>query len=256
MKIILISISIVTLFISDGFSEIDNRKEFKKLQEEADNQYAVDKWHPNSYFLIGAGYSVIRALTHYDNNKSVAGAHFTTSVGHWAFDAVGFEAGANINFAYFQDMTLTNYIEQTDGSFKESKLEGFNAKMWDTTFFWGIMARFPISYRSDNINVYLKFFQGYGTSVYWVSNDNNISDSNATRFYSEGILFGFSIGNIFNAFNKNNVWFVQISIYIKMYEETLALKDGGILPETLESQKVTNNYHLLKALLTFGFRLY
>jgi|GEM_PF-3266873 len=224
----------------------------------ADNNYAATKWHPKHYFAIGTGLSALASITHSEENKSIAGIHFYTALGYWVFDAVGLELGAIISFGYFHDVTITQYIEETDGSLTPHTLEDFHSLMWDSSFFWGVMVRLPFTRRTDTINLYLKLFQGYGTSVYWLfdKEEEDVLNKEATRFFSEGVLFGFSIGNIFNAFNEKTTWFLQLSVHFKMYQESLAIKDGEVLPETLSKIENRNNAHLIQISLTAGIRLY
>ncbi len=226
-------------------------------QREADNSFAATKWHPKHYFALGTGFSGFASISNTEQNKSIAGIHLYTALGYWIFDAVGLELGAIISFGYFHDITVTQYLEEPDGSLSKQILEDFNGLMWDSSFFWGVMVRWPFTRCTDNINFYLKLFQGYGTSVYWIlDNKEKFLHEDATRFFSEGILFGFSIGNIFNAFNKKTTWFIQLSMYMKMYQESIAIKDGGVLPETLAKAENRNNSHLVQIILTVGIRLY
>ncbi len=235
-------------------------------QEKAQKSFAAKKWYPGSYFLLGAGPSALSAVSIDEENQSLAGIHIFTALGYWALDAVGFEIGAIVSFNYFHDVTVTSYHEAEDGTITRQKLEDFQAIMWDSSFYWGVMVRWPFTRRTNLLNLYVRFFQGYGTSVSWLieedfdENDDDDQDTvpidEASRFFSEGILFGFSFGNIFNAFNDKTTWFIQVSLYLKMFRQNIAIKDGGVLPEELAATENRNNHHQIQVNLTVGFRLY
>ncbi len=257
-RIALVFIILITL-VNNLAADVNQKQDcgISKYQRIADNEFAAGKWYPKHYFLLGAGFSAISSISQNEENKSITGFNFYTALGYWLFDAIGFEIGASLNFGYFYDVTMTQYLEESDGSLTPHKLENFNAFVWDSSYFWGIMARLPIGFRTDMVNLYVKLFQGYGSSVYRVfDNEQDVLHKDATRFFSQGMMFGVAVGNIFNAFNKQTTWFMQLSIYIMMFEESLAIKDGGVLPETLAKDKVNNNLRFIQVLLTFGFRLY
>ncbi len=254
MTLIFITMIFLTGIVASADDAVSKPSDYQVI---ADNQISTNKWYPDQYFLLGAGLSGLASISDTEQNKSIAGIHLYTALGYWVFDSVGLEMGAIISFGYFHDISINHYSDNSDESITVKTVGDFNALMWDSSFYWGVMVRLPFTRRTDTINLYLKLFQGYGTSVYWLyDNDYDYLDEDATRYYSEGILFGFSIGNIFNAFNKKTTWFLQLSMYVKMYQETLAIYDGGVLPETLAIAANRNNAHLIQIILTAGVRLY
>ncbi|MCP4138145.1 MAG: hypothetical protein GY754_44695 [bacterium] len=233
------------------------RARVKIAQSEADNRFASKKWHQGPYFLLGLGPSGMTSITNDSKNRSIAGGHILASIGVWTYNAFGIEVGAIINLSYFHDMTDYNFIEESNGLYRKVRVDGINSYMWDTSFYHGIMFRDPFLIPTDLINLYGKIFIGYGKSVYWVNNfpEGLLSDE-IDRFYNEGALFGISIGNVFNAFNDSTVWYIQFSIFAKLYNDMIAVKDGGVLPEEISSQQNTTNMYLVQMHLTVGIRLY
>ena len=175
------------------------------------------------------------------------------SVGYWMKNLFGLQLSVMINYSYFDDLTVVKYTELSPNVYQAEKEGGIKAHMWDTTFYFGVMFRMPALEQTDNFNMYFKILNGFGKSMYWKKTNRLIR---ADRFFVEGNVLGFALGNVFNAFNEKTVWFIQLSYVLKAYDDTIGVDDSGLLPEEVGTLKNKVNTNLSQFHLTFGVRLF
>jgi len=274
--IILAAILILTLPVSGEEAAV---KGALNPTEEQDNLYAARKWHGGPYFLAGIGPSETVSITSKIATWSYAGCHLFLNLGYWAFDAFGIELGGFINYSYFEDLTVYDYTGILPVAFGMNKITGIDTHLWDSSFYLSIMVRLPFVKRTDLFNPVLRILVGYGISVYWIKHIpasvalqlatagysaklywlNLLPDagwSRKDRFQSDSPVFGFSIGNVFNAFNGREVWYLQLTVLAKMYREVIVVKDGLVVPTGIANFDNIHNNHIVQLHLTAGIRFF
>ena len=256
-KIIFISLILICMrpyqVFADSFKDVHKHQSL----EEVDNEYAVREWYGGPYFLLGLGPSVTVTITDDLADCSYGGCHIFTGVGYWAYNVFGIELCAFIDYGYFHDMTVYNFEEISPGLYEKNRTEGIDAHMWSSSFLLSVMFRWPFIEPTDLLNIYMKFFIGYGVGVFWLDDiPASTYAEESDRFFSDGPVFGVAFGNLFNAFNKSTVWYIQLTILTKIYREVIALKDEEILPKQTAEITNVNNTHNIQIHLTVGLRLY
>jgi len=216
--------------------------------------------HDGIYLLAGIGYSYNEIISNDNINNSFTGLNLSTSAGYWAFNAFSFEIGSIINYNYNDNFSISNITETSPGVYE--KIDNYNMTMheWGSIFYFGTMARWPFIRPSNNLNLFIRIFNGAGKTVYWIQPKadqvNDFKLPKDSRVTSDGILLGFSIINFFNEFNDKPIWFIEITTTIQMYYESLIIQSDGVLPEIISRNDNTNNIHKVQITLNAGIKFF
>ena len=256
-KHIIITMLIPILFASNLYSKNKNEPDHEKNGSNITIQRPDHDWFNGPYFTAGLGLTYASFTSADETNRSFTGCHITPSIGYWANGSFGIGISAFINYSYYGDLSLTLYDEQPGGAIIKRKISGFQAHIWNSSFFLTVFVRIPFVTPTDNFNPFLKVFAGYGINMTWLKgNKAQFVYREADRYFTEGPAFGVTLGNLFNTFNDSRPWFIQISGVFQFYQEQIAIQDTGVLPREIGTIENSQGLFLFQIHVTVGIRLF
>jgi hypothetical protein len=245
----------------NNFYQMVNQKKYEDQDLNfEDNLFLNRTWADGWYCLGGAGYSLF-TIDNPEHSRHYYPTAFNVSsaLGYHSPGGYAYEFGSYIDVVDINDFKAQRAnAGQIDPNFQS--VNEMDLIAWNTVFYIGIRARFPNVIRpTNNFNPYAKIFYGRGVTVYFpgdTDDDEATTNLSDKRIHMEGAVFGFSISNVFNMYNKKPIWFLELTFQTQMYRDMFFVQENGDLDLELNKAPATDGslYYVLR--LTIGSRFF
>lgn len=210
----------------------------------------AEVWKDGWSLLAGGGFSRARLVTENQSEEQEGhGPNLMTSVGYCDRDAYCLELGSTVTFAFYEDLQASAPSGQ--------KFE-LDAWFWETALFASVRTRLPGVEPDRQFNPWVKLLSGYGASVGYPHRiPEAFPDSmRDVRMHTEGPLYGLSVMNVFNHESPGRLWFLEGTAIVQLNWNNWLIKEGGLVPEVVQTSHTEGNPFTVLLNLTVGVRLF